>query len=59
MFKWLSKVLYAILSFIAGIFAAPIVFIVFTLCLLVMWICIVFVCLALPFYMAYEGMDLE
>lgn len=59
MIKWISKILYAILGSITGIFAAPIVFILFTLCLLIIWIGSALMCLALPFYIAYEGMGLE
>lgn len=59
MTKWISKILYAILGIMTGIFVAPIVFILFTLCLLIMWIASALMCLALPFYMAYEGIDLE
>lgn len=59
MIKWISKILGAILGFIAGIFMAPIVCVFFTLCLLIMWLGVGLMCLSLPFYMAYEGMDLE
>ena len=52
MLKWISKILYAILGFIVGIFFVPFIFVLFTMLLL-------FVCLVLPFYMAYEGMSLE
>ena len=57
--KWISKILGAILGIIVGIVMAPIVFVLFTLCLFVMWIIVALMCLVLPFYMAYEGMDLE
>ena len=56
--KWISKIIGAIVGFVAGIFMAPIVFAFFTLCLLIMWLGVGLMCLALPFYMTYEGMDL-
>lgn len=59
MTKWISKILYAIAGVIAGVFMAPIVFVLFTLCLLIMWIAVGLMCLVLPFYMGVEAMDLE
>lgn len=59
MIKWALRILYAILGVIFGIFVAPIVFVFFTLCLLIMWIGVALMCLVLPFYMGVEAMDLE
>lgn len=59
MTKWISKIIGAIVGFIAGIFMAPIVFVIFTLFLLFMLVSTCLMCLVLPFYMAYEGIDLE
>ena len=59
MIKLIYKILGAILGIIAGIIMAPIAFVFFTLCLLIMWFGVALMCLVLPFYMAYEGMDLE
>lgn len=59
MTEFIGKILGAILGIIVGIIMAPIAFVFFTLCLLIMWFGIALVCLVLPFYMAYEGMDLE
>lgn len=57
--KFISKILGAILGIIVGIVIAPIVFMFLTLYFLVMWVGVALMCLVLPFYMAYEGMDLE
>ena len=57
--EFIGKILGAILGIIVGIIMAPIAFVFFTLCLLIMWFGIALVCLVLPFYMAYEGMDWE
>lgn len=54
---WFFKLLAAILGIIFGIAVAPIVFVFFTFCLLLMWLGVALMCLVLPFYIGIEAMN--
>jgi hypothetical protein len=54
---WIFKLLAAILGIVFGIFLAPIAFVFFTFCLLLMWFGVALMCLVLPFYMGIEAMN--